>query len=138
MDHLSRIINHGLTKASQQYAQELYDSEFTRVNLPPPPLFPVLDIFTPNGFSSNFGLEQVVKRVNGEGAAKNREENEEMETDCDSDYSMHSICAKCRTDFAPFFIQQKIDDKVELLCRDCHIRWREEQDRERKISFKMK
>ena len=58
MDHLSKVINHGLTKASQQYTQELYDSEFARDNLPPPPLFPVLDIFTPNGFSSNFGLEQ--------------------------------------------------------------------------------
>jgi len=126
----AKVINQGLTKASHQYTEALQNTEFAKANLRFAPIVPVLDIFTPDGFSSNFGLEKMVKRMTSE-MAKNKSEEDEMETEYDFDYSMHSTCFKCGTDFAPYFTQQKIGDKVELLCRDCHIRWLKDQDRDR-------
>jgi hypothetical protein len=43
---------------------------------------------------------------------KHESDEDEMEAECDFDYSMHSTCFKCGTDFAPYFTQQKIGDKV--------------------------
>ena len=53
----AKVINQGLTKASHQYTEAIQNTEFAKANLRFAPLVPALDIFTPNGFSSNFGLE---------------------------------------------------------------------------------
>ncbi len=56
----AKVINQGLTKASHQYTEALQNTDFAKANSISPPIVPALDIFTPDGFSSNFGLEKSI------------------------------------------------------------------------------